>query len=112
MNMDNFGLLFAQQPLNISAGFGGPKRMARQADLPETSGLLDFPVAPLIENYLVSGVLEHLSFLLKNDVFSAGLLIRVMNEKYFHKTLSFLWPTACLPESRLEVTRMPVRCQN
>ena len=35
----------------------------------------------------MSGTLEHLRFLLENDVFPARLLIGVMNQKYFHKML-------------------------
>ena len=106
MDVDDIRLLFAQQPLKISARIGGPKCSTRQADLPQTSIILDLPVAPLKENYLVSGVLEHLGFLLKDDVLSPGLLIRVMNENYFHKTCSFLFfLSACLAYRRRNWSR-------
>jgi hypothetical protein len=47
--------------------------------------LLDFPVAALEANHLVPRVSEHLPFLRKDDVFPTGLLVRVMNQKHFHR---------------------------
>jgi hypothetical protein len=56
--------------------------------LPKAAILLDLEVATLVKDDLMPGFLEHLGFLLENDVFAPGLLIGVMNEEYFQRKLS------------------------
>jgi hypothetical protein len=93
VNVHDLWFLFAQEAQKIPPAVRSPDRSFSQTDLPKAAILLDLEVATLVKDDLMPGFLEHLGFLLENDVFAPGLLIGVMNEEYFQRKLSpFLLP--------------------
>jgi hypothetical protein len=66
---------------------GGPNGPFGEADAPNATIKVDVPVASAVRNYLVSGLLQHVLLLLKNNVFTSRLLIGIVNEYDLHGIL-------------------------
>ena len=80
MHMYYVGLEVAEQSCKLKAGVRRPDGSLRQADFSNTTVLVRFPITPAVERHLVPRAFEQVTLLIENNVFAAGLLIRVVDQ--------------------------------
>ena len=84
VNVDHVGSVFAKQFSDISMRIRRPHRMLRELQATNSGVPFRLPVVAPICNNFVPAALQELAFLLENDVFAAGLLVRTVDEEDLH----------------------------
>lgn len=96
MNVNEVRLFTVQQFSETFVRIDGPHGFRYQGELLDSNKTIDFAVASLVEDNLVSGALQQFVLLPDDHVFAARKLILIMDKDNFH---------GCLPENLSRPTR-------
>jgi len=84
VNVDNVGLFGGKKRVEFRARIAGPNRAFCEINLTQDIELADFVVGPMVDDYAVSGELQHSPLLIEDDIFAAPVLMGVMYKQDFH----------------------------
>src|SRR3984957_18046628 len=99
VHVHNVRVFPAQQFHKIAPRVGSPDRSFCQAEPPQPTIAVSVPIGATVRYDLLPGVFEHSAFLLKNRIFTSGLLIGVMYERNLHDSFGSFPPC---PQSVLQ----------